>query len=82
MKIDNLSELFSLKGISLTAALLLFAYTIGFLAGLFLEKFYGFRSKEIVFLGFEPKNALGITSAVASFLYFIWLLFRNSRKSD
>lgn len=82
MKIKNISELFSFKGLRAVLALIAFAYLVGFLAGLLLEKYYGFRGKEVLFLDLPIKNTLGIISAAGSFFYFVWLLLQNSKHPE
>ncbi len=81
MKIERPSELFSLKGLYLTAMLAIFTFLIGFLAGWFLETYYTFRGKEVTFLGRDPKFALGAFSAVGGLIYFFWLIFQKFKNS-
>jgi hypothetical protein len=80
MKIKNMSELFSLKGLCLSALLFGFNFLVGYLAGFALEQYYGFRGKNLTFLGQPPKTTLGLTAAFGSLIYFIWLVYQNSKK--
>lgn len=82
MKIRNIFELFSLRGLCLSTMLFSFNFLVGYLAGFALEEYYGFRGKEITFLGLPPKKTLGLTAAFGSLIYFIWLVYQNSKKPE
>ena len=82
MKLKNIRELFTLKGLWVSIVLLGFSYVVGFLAGWLVEKVNDKEGAKMPFIDLSIPNTVGVFLAVGGWLYMVWLLAQRSGREE